>query len=92
MRRSLLLWPFLLVFAAFLPIKAEQHAAGPSGTFTDAQIEGRRLFQQKCAVCHVRASSIAGQYAPPLSRRLIAGNEDRIRASIVDGKGTRMPG
>lgn len=53
--------------------------------------EGRRLFQQKCAVCHVRTSSIARQYAPPLSGRLVTGNEVRIRESIIEGKG-RMPG
>jgi mono/diheme cytochrome c family protein len=78
MRRSILLVAFL--FTVFpLMVLAQQNVATTS-TLSDTQREGRRIFQQKCAVCHVPNSPRAKQYAPGLFK------------GVVDGTGDRMPG
>jgi mono/diheme cytochrome c family protein len=61
-------------------------------SLSDSQKEGRRIFQQKCAVCHIPVSLLARQYGPELSKRLVAGNEDFIRKTIINGSSDRMPG
>ena len=52
--------------------------------------EGRRLYQAKCAVCHVPATREAEPYGPGLSKRQLT-NEDAARKAIENG-GARMPG
>ena len=59
------------------------------------QKEGRRLFQQKCAVCHLSILPRDGSgapYAGRLGRSLVDGDEDNVRRVIADGAGARMPG
>jgi|HubBroStandDraft_6_1064221.scaffolds.fasta_scaffold07816_5 mono/diheme cytochrome c family protein len=64
-----------------------------SGTaLSNSQKEGRRVFQQKCAVCHISTSSTARQYGPMLYRGLVEGNEDSIGETIMNGRGDKMPG
>src|SRR5580704_9039987 len=64
-----------------------------SGTaLSNSQKEGRRVFQQKCAVCHISTSSTARQYDPMLYRGLVEGNEDSIGETIMNGRGDKMPG
>ena len=57
-----------------------------------AQREGRRIYQQRCAVCHVPASPVANRYARELSKRVVSGNEEAIRKIILDGTANGMPG
>jgi mono/diheme cytochrome c family protein len=65
------------LFAA--PQSAEQKNLGA------AQKEGRRLFQQKCAVCHVPAYPGATPLGPGLSNQIIKGNEAAIQDAITNG-------
>jgi mono/diheme cytochrome c family protein len=90
MRRSVAISVFLLT--AFPQVIQAQQQPGAKSVLTEAQREGRRVYQQKCAVCHVPVSSLARQYAPVLFRGVIAGREESIRKTIVDGSADRMPG
>jgi mono/diheme cytochrome c family protein len=69
-----------------------QQTASTRAALSDSQKEGRRTFQQKCAVCHVPIAPSARQYGPGLSKALVAGNEDFLRKTIMNGSGDRMPG
>lgn len=77
---------FLLVGAPLLAQAqtTQMTAAHPS-------TEGRRLFVQSCAVCHLKPSPTADTYGPVMSKETVAGREADIRDLI--GKGSeRMPG
>jgi mono/diheme cytochrome c family protein len=65
------------LFAA--PQSAEQKNLGAP------QKEGRRIFQQKCAVCHVPAWHGATAIGPPLSNQVVKGNEKVIQDTITNG-------
>jgi mono/diheme cytochrome c family protein len=69
-----------------------QQTGSTGAALSDSQKEGRRIFQQKCAVCHVSIAPTARQYGPALFKGLVAGNEDFIRMTIMNGSGDRMPG
>ena len=87
--------PSIMVFAFLLSILPTIQAAqepNPKSTLTEAEREGRRVYQRKCAVCHVPAAAHAMRYAPELFKTLVAGREDFIYKIIMDGKGDRMPG
>ncbi len=66
-------------------------AAESNPALSPAQQEGRRVFQQKCAVCHVPASALVRPYAPPLSKNSLQ-DEDQARTVIRQGRSDRMPG
>jgi mono/diheme cytochrome c family protein len=75
--------------AASIPLRAQQ----PSGaTLTDAQKEGRRIFQQRCAVCHTLPTVVSKRYGPALYKEIVEDNEDNIRDVIMDGREGLMPG
>ena len=57
----------------------------------DSQLEGMRLFNQSCRVCHTRPQTTSPQYAPPLSRVSLGGNAEAMKAFIAGGS-ARMPG
>ena len=58
----------------------------------DAQRLGRRLFQQRCAVCHTPAMVISKPYGPLLNRTLVRGREESVRTLIQEGATGLMPG
>lgn len=88
MKKFLLL---LLTFAVLsLDISAQQVTSQPA--LSSQQREGRQIFQRKCAVCHVPASSIAEPYGPKLSKALVEGNESDVRQLIMNGSDPQMPG
>jgi mono/diheme cytochrome c family protein len=58
----------------------------------DAQRLGRRLFQQRCAVCHTPAMVISKPYGPLLNRTLVRGREGSVRTLIQEGATGLMPG
>jgi mono/diheme cytochrome c family protein len=60
------------------------------GGFTDTQLLGRRLLAQACGVCHLPVALNAKTYGPPLNKAATAGNDDVMRAFIVNGT-PRMP-
>ncbi len=53
--------------------------------------EGRRLFQQKCALCHVPAVRGKDPYGPKLSKAQVSRSEAAVREMVRTGIG-RMPG
>jgi len=59
---------------------------------SDTQILGRRLFQQRCAVCHTPVMVISKPYGPLLNRTRVEGREDTLRALIREGATGLMPG
>ena len=53
--------------------------------------EGRRVFHQKCALCHVANTLGEEPYGPKLSRTQVDKSEEGVRQIIRDGL-VRMPG
>lgn len=79
---SLAIWP-ITAFAQQPPAKT---------ALSDTQKEGRRVFQQKCAMCHVPASASAKTLGTGLSKTTLDGNEVALRETIMNGLGNTMPG
>jgi len=42
------------------------------------KILGRRVFQQRCAICHTEIDAWGAEIRPVLSKELVEGNEDTI--------------
>lgn len=59
-------------------------------SLTDAQLEGSRLFMQRCNVCHGAAMNSMDAYGPFLTRQRVNGRVDQVRQVILDGT-ERMP-
>jgi len=83
---------FLFLFALPLAIPAQQVTPASPAPLNDTQVLGRRLFQQRCAVCHTESTPGARKYGPDLYKELVIGNEDTIRGFIANGVKQRMPG
>jgi mono/diheme cytochrome c family protein len=77
----------LFVFAASAPIA---YAQTTGGDLNDKQMHGRQVYAQSCGVCHLQPSLNAKTYGPPLNKTSGAGNDEVMRAFIVNGT-DRMP-
>jgi mono/diheme cytochrome c family protein len=87
-KRSMIL--IALGFLAIsLPLRAQQSSGAP---LTDTQKEGRRNFQQRCAVCHTLPTIVSKRYGPALYKEIVQDNEDNIRDTIMEGREGLMPG
>jgi mono/diheme cytochrome c family protein len=75
--------------AISLPLRAQQSSRA---ALTDAQKDGRRIFQQRCAVCHTLPTVVSKRYGPALYKELVEDNEDNIRGVILEGREGLMPG
>jgi len=75
--------------AISIPLRAQQSSGAP---LTDAQKDGRRIFQQRCAVCHTLPTIVSKRYGPALYKELVEDNEDNIRGAILEGREGLMPG
>jgi mono/diheme cytochrome c family protein len=82
----------LLLLAIPLAVPAQQDKSSSTVTLNDAQILGRRVFLQRCAVCHTESTPGARRYGPALYKELVDGNEDSIRDFISNGSKGKMPG
>ena len=93
MRIAALIVPCVLVL---FPLAASAQQANSNAksnvTLNDTQILGRRVFQQRCAVCHTQSTPGARRYGPVIYKDLVDGNEDTIRDFIRDGSAGKMPG
>jgi mono/diheme cytochrome c family protein len=87
---ALVLLVLLVVFPMAVP--AQQSKSNTPVSLTDTQILGRRIFQQRCAVCHTESTPGANRYGPVLYKELVDGNEDTIRDFIGNGSRGKMPG
>jgi len=83
---------FVLLLAFQLAVPAQQDKASSPVPLNDTQILGRRVFQQRCAICHTESTPGARRYGPVLSKELVDGNEDTIRDFISNGSKGKMPG
>ena len=54
MRRVVLV--FMVLIALPLAVPAQQNSPASSVPLNDTQVLGRRLFQQRCAVCHTEST------------------------------------
>jgi len=82
----------LLLLAIPLAVPAQQDKSSSAVTLNDAQMLGRRVFLQRCAVCHTESTPGARRYGPVLYKELVDGNEDSIRDFISNGSKGKMPG
>lgn len=82
-----------IVLGCLLAITFPAHAQKtPSAALTDEQKDGRRIFQQRCAVCHTLPTVVSKRYGPALYKELVEDNDDNIRAIIAEGREGLMPG
>jgi mono/diheme cytochrome c family protein len=81
-----------LLLALPLAVPAQQDKSSSTITLNETQILGRRVFQQRCAICHTESTPGARRYGPVLSKELVDGNEDTIRDFISNGSKGKMPG
>jgi mono/diheme cytochrome c family protein len=56
----------------------------------DTQLLGRQVFAQSCGICHLQPSLGVKTYGPLLNKAAAAGNDEVMRAFIVNGS-DRMP-
>ena len=90
-RKSFMSFVALGSFLAIsVPLCAQQST--PATVLTDTQKEGRRIFQQRCAVCHTLPTVVAKRYGPALYKEIVEDNEDNIRDTIMEGREGMMPG
>jgi mono/diheme cytochrome c family protein len=73
-----------------LPLRAQQPKS--DSPLTDTQKEGRRIFLQRCAVCHTPPTVVAKRYGPALYKEIVEDNDDNIRETIMEGREALMPG
>jgi mono/diheme cytochrome c family protein len=78
-----------LFLAISLPLRAQQSSGAP---LTDTQKDGRRIFQQRCAVCHTLPTVVSKRYGPALYKEIVQDNEDNVRGTIMEGREGLMPG
>lgn len=62
-----------------------------NGDLKPTEVLGRRVFQQRCGVCHTAPAITSGIYGPVLYKDLVEGNEESVRRFIQNGS-KRMPG
>jgi mono/diheme cytochrome c family protein len=95
--RKMALLPILCLSTLFLSTQLFADPRSPEDNNQGApQKEGRRIFQQKCAVCHVPAWRGATTLGPGLSNRTIrAQGESAVEDAITNGlydELDKMPG
>ena len=79
----------ILVMLSAGPLAATAQPAG--APLKDTALQGMRLFNQSCRVCHTKPQPTSEQYGPTLSRASLGGNDQAMRAFIANGS-AKMPG
>jgi mono/diheme cytochrome c family protein len=77
----------LLLLAALTPAAYAQQAGSDLNA---TQLLGRQVFAQSCGICHLAPSLNAKTFGPVLNKTSGAGNDEVMRAFIVNGT-DRMP-
>ncbi len=77
------------VSTLLLTLAAATAYAQPSA-LNETQLLGRQVFAQSCGICHLQPSLGVKTYGPPLNKTAAAGNDEVMRAFIVNGT-DRMP-
>ena len=73
------------------PLATIAQQANGNRSLNETQKLGRRIFQQRCGVCHTAPTLTSGIYGPVLYKEIVDGNEDTIKQFIQNGS-NRMPG
>lgn len=76
------------ILAPSLPVRAQRTTT----PLNDRQKDGRRIFQQRCAVCHTLPTVVSKRYGPALYKEIVQDNDDNIRQVILEGREGLMPG
>jgi mono/diheme cytochrome c family protein len=82
---------FIALFSLAPATLPARQSEGKLPALTPTQATGRRIFQQRCAVCHTQVTPTNPMYGLTLNKELVDGNEDMIRDYIRNGS-KRMPG
>lgn len=69
---------------------ASASAVAQQADLNETQLLGRRVFAQSCGICHLQPSLGVKTYGPVLNKAATAGNDQVMRAFIVNGT-DRMP-
>ncbi len=77
----------LFVLAAAAPAAYAQQTGSD---LNETQRLGRQVFAQSCGICHLQPSLGVKTYGPLLNKAAAAGNDEVMRAFIVNGS-ERMP-
>jgi mono/diheme cytochrome c family protein len=80
----------LILLAAATPVAHAQQADPGQTQLSETQLHGRQVFAQSCGICHLQPSLGVKTYGPPLNKAATAGNDEIMRAFIVNGT-DRMP-
>jgi len=80
----------LFALAAAAPAAHAQQSALRETQLSETQLLGRQVFAQSCGICHLQPSLGVKTYGPMLSKAAAAGNDEVMRAFIVNGT-DRMP-
>ena len=78
------------IFALALALPLQAVCAQPA-SLDDRQLQGMRLFNQSCRVCHTKPQLVSPLYGPELSQSSAGGQETVMRDVIANGS-PRMPG
>jgi mono/diheme cytochrome c family protein len=81
----------LVVFLGLFPVAASAQQASADVPLNSAQKLGKRVFEQRCGICHAPARPGFQMYGPALYKDLVNGSEDAIKEQIRAGS-TKMPG
>jgi len=80
----------LLALAAATPAALAQQSDLRETQLSETQRLGRQVFAQSCGICHLQPSLGVKTYGPMLNKAATAGNDEVMRAFIVNGT-DRMP-
>ena len=81
----------MAIFGIFAGSSLPAQDAYRKGSLTDAEFNGKKMFQQRCAVCHMPLVDDGRTYGPALSSESVNGKEPVVREFIRRGT-ARMPG
>jgi mono/diheme cytochrome c family protein len=81
----------LVAFLGLFPVAAHAQQATADVPLNSIQKLGKRVFEQRCGICHAPARPGFQMYGPALYKDLVNGSEDAIKEQIRSGT-TKMPG
>ncbi|HYS75145.1 MAG TPA: cytochrome c [Burkholderiales bacterium] len=78
------------VSTLFFALATVPAAHAQQANLNETQLLGRQVFAQSCGICHLQPSLGVKTYGPMLNKAAAGGNDEVMRAFIVDGT-DRMP-
>ena len=78
------------VSTLFFALATVPAAHAQQADLNETQLLGRQVFAQSCGICHLQPSLGVKTYGPMLNKAAAGGNDEVMRAFIVNGT-ERMP-